>query len=342
MTKCTLLGMAGLGIGLAFATGCMTRGSGSFSGTGVAEPDLTPPSMAENPMPASLSPVQPGNVRYPDPRPAKTPEYWQQHSDPYAGIARPVAPAIKRPVATSTASSGQYYTVKSGDILGRIAREHGVKVSELKAANGLVSDKINVGQKLRIPAKSTASAKPAASTAAPGYYIVKKGDILGRIARQHGVKVAALKAANNLTSDKITVGQKLRIPGIAVPAPKATPAATTAKATETATPARSSTEVRSAVTDVPATPAVPVIEIPEVPAIDTTLPPPTIQGATPPAPQETFVYYANGNEDIYTIAISHTVNISDAKRLNPQLADEFERATPRKLPAGTPVTLTRK
>ena len=44
------------------------------------------------------------------------------------------------------------YRVKSGDVLGTIARKHGVKVSQLKAWNDLNSSVIRVGQKLIIHA----------------------------------------------------------------------------------------------------------------------------------------------------------------------------------------------
>ena len=44
------------------------------------------------------------------------------------------------------------YRVKSGDVLGTIARKHGVKVSQLKAWNDLKSTTIRVGQKLIIHA----------------------------------------------------------------------------------------------------------------------------------------------------------------------------------------------
>jgi LysM repeat protein len=35
---------------------------------------------------------------------------------------------------------------------------------------------------------------------------------LTHIARTHKTTIAALKAANNLTSDKISIGEKLKIP----------------------------------------------------------------------------------------------------------------------------------
>lgn len=46
-----------------------------------------------------------------------------------------------------------------------------------------------------------------------GTYTVKSGDTLWGISQAHGVTVAALKSANGLTSDTISVGQKLTIPG---------------------------------------------------------------------------------------------------------------------------------
>ncbi|MEA1890280.1 MAG: LysM peptidoglycan-binding domain-containing protein [Pseudomonadota bacterium] len=44
------------------------------------------------------------------------------------------------------------------------------------------------------------------------HYKVKKGDSLGRIARQHGISVASLKKTNNLKNDRINIGQDLLIP----------------------------------------------------------------------------------------------------------------------------------
>ena len=43
------------------------------------------------------------------------------------------------------------YTVKSGDNLTRIANAHNITISQLRAANGLRTARINVGQKLKIP-----------------------------------------------------------------------------------------------------------------------------------------------------------------------------------------------
>ena len=57
----------------------------------------------------------------------------------------------------------------------------------------------------------------AAPGAAGPEYVVKRGDTLSHIARQHGVTVAALKSHNQLRSDRIQVGQRLRVPGASDP-----------------------------------------------------------------------------------------------------------------------------
>ena len=66
-------------------------------------------------------------------------------------LRRPVkvAPAASKGT-TSHGGSGHYYTVRKGDTLSSIARKHGISVQTLKKRNGLKSDKIRVGQKLKV------------------------------------------------------------------------------------------------------------------------------------------------------------------------------------------------
>lgn len=80
-------------------------------------------------------------------------------------------PAAKKTMAaaagTATSggavSEGTSYTVVKGDTLTGIARKFGVTVPEIRKANGLKTDSIAAGKKLKIPA----SAKPATTTTAP-------------------------------------------------------------------------------------------------------------------------------------------------------------------------------
>lgn len=72
----------------------------------------------------------------------------------------------------------------------------------------------------RNTAKTASASKPAISTnatatpARPTTYKVRKGDSLGKIARKHGVTIAALQAANGMSASqtRINVGQVLKIP----------------------------------------------------------------------------------------------------------------------------------
>lgn len=131
--------------------------------------------------------------------------------------AKPVAVAAN----TTNSSAGQQqkviYTVKSGDILGTIAQRNGTTVTKLKTWNNLRSNNIRVGQKLVIyknqPNFDTALAQNSASSSAtPESYIVQPGDTLWLISKKlNGVTVDQLKRLNNLRSDQIKPGQKLKI-----------------------------------------------------------------------------------------------------------------------------------
>lgn len=63
-------------------------------------------------------------------------------------------------------------------------------------------------------AKVPKAATPVATQNAIGgtVYLVKSGDTLTRIAKTHNTTIAALKTANNLANDKISIGEKLKIP----------------------------------------------------------------------------------------------------------------------------------
>lgn len=72
-----------------------------------------------------------------------------------------------------------------------------------------------------------APAAPAAAPAAGGFvYTVKPGDQLFAVSRRYNVKMAAIEKANpGLNPNRIRVGQKITIPGVAAAAPTAVAAA---------------------------------------------------------------------------------------------------------------------
>ena len=113
-----------------------------------------------------------------------------------------------------TAKSSATYVVKSGDSLWAVANKQGLTVAELKRINGLSSDTIYVGQKLKVTQKSSVNAETYAKTTnvsdkSKKKYTVKSGDSLWRIAADNKTTVNNLKAVNHLASDTIYVGQTL-------------------------------------------------------------------------------------------------------------------------------------
>jgi nucleoid-associated protein YgaU len=71
----------------------------------------------------------------------------------------------------------------------------------------------NAGPATNVPAAAPCTMRPAEKPAAAGtIYAVKSGDTLLRIAKAHGTTVRALKAANDLQSDRLVVGEPLKIP----------------------------------------------------------------------------------------------------------------------------------
>jgi len=95
-----------------------------------------------------------------------------------------------------------YYKVKSGDTLWSIARNFGVSVNELKEVNNLVSNALSIGQLLYIPKEETEIVEQK-------IYTVKSGDTLYGIAKKYNLDVNELKEINNLTSNNLSIGQKL-------------------------------------------------------------------------------------------------------------------------------------
>ncbi|OAS78014.1 hypothetical protein A3O18_07120 [Ligilactobacillus aviarius] len=117
----------------------------------------------------------------------------------------------------SQSNSSDFYTVKAGDSLWKIAMGNDLTVSHLKQMNNLTTNTIYVGQQLRIKEGQTNSqasqsnSQTNQSSQNAGTYTVKAGDTLWGIANDHDTTVNALKQNNHLNSDTIYVGQVLSL-----------------------------------------------------------------------------------------------------------------------------------
>lgn len=120
----------------------------------------------------------------------------------------------KKPKKRERVKRYKLYRVRKGDSLQKIAKRFGVRVSDIKKANGLRGNLIRVGQRLRIPVKGSVTAKSRKSRSKTTYitYRVRRGDSLIKIAKKFGTSVKSIKKANGLKSNFIRVGQRLRIP----------------------------------------------------------------------------------------------------------------------------------
>ena len=125
-----------------------------------------------------------------------------------------LAEAVVRAVATYVgvpysggSSTTNSYVVKSGDTLWSIAKKYGVSVDELKEKNNLNSNALSINQVLLIP--TVLEEVPEEETGE--YYTVVSGDTLYSIANKYGLTVDELKSLNNLSSNLLSVGQRLLV-----------------------------------------------------------------------------------------------------------------------------------
>lgn len=111
----------------------------------------------------------------------------------------------------------EIYRVRNGDYLGKIASRYGVSVRDLKEWNGLRSNNLKIGQRLRVYSKGNAPKQAVAKTkittttkGAYEYYTIRSGDTLWDIAKAKGLTTAQIKTLNsNLNERKLKPGDKI-------------------------------------------------------------------------------------------------------------------------------------
>lgn len=145
-------------------------------------------------------------------------------------------PEVRAPVITPAAQQVEVaaeqadYTqvvVKRGDVLEKIARANGTTVREIMKLNQLRSDRLQIGQVLKVPARRGSTAaevvaqqqQPGVSSgssvdATPQYYTLKVGDSPWKVARQFHINFEDLLRLNDLDEEKarkLQVGDQIRI-----------------------------------------------------------------------------------------------------------------------------------
>ena len=112
------------------------------------------------------------------------------------------------------------YRVRSGDVLGKIARRHNVRLSDLRAWNNIRGSMIRVGQRLNIwigpDFYNDNTVRPQRVKDQPipksKLHVVKSGDTLWDISRMYkGLTIEKIKKLNNLRSNSLKPGMRLRI-----------------------------------------------------------------------------------------------------------------------------------
>ncbi|TXC85302.1 lytic transglycosylase domain-containing protein [Luteibaculum oceani] len=112
------------------------------------------------------------------------------------------------------------HVVRKGETLSLISKLYGCSVADLKRFNGLVSSRIDIGQRLNVPTKN---GRTTAQTSAPAkqsydpsrykYYTIQPGDTLWDIAQKNGrISYSELKKLNrSLDVRNLKPGQKIII-----------------------------------------------------------------------------------------------------------------------------------
>jgi len=238
-----------------------------------------------------------------------------------------VTASVVTPVIVPVTENLRQYKVQKGDTLSGIAQCVGVKWQDIAALNPSVDpNRMKIGETLYLPsyaldkpivmpksskATATRSGTPASSSAVKassipndGVYTVVAGDSLWTISRRFRVGSDDIRSWNNLKTDKLSIGQKLKLKGSAVvvdSAPKRTvkPAETdaAAKLPETETIKSPATEVIIEETIVNTADAIPT-ETVAARAID---------------------HLISDNDTLESIAMLYEVKLEDLLRSNPNI-----------------------
>lgn len=120
-------------------------------------------------------------------------------------------------------SAATVHVVSSQENMAAIARAYGVTEDAIARANpSAYANDLRPGERLvipnprRLPGPSSThfQSEAGTTTTSNSSHVVKKGEMLGRIASSHGISLSKLMAANGIKNpNKLVIGQRLIIPG---------------------------------------------------------------------------------------------------------------------------------
>jgi LysM repeat protein len=125
-------------------------------------------------------------------------------------LALPMAASAETAQTAGGSGCAQFYKIKCGDTLSRIARTYGTSVNYLTWLNGIANPNyIVAGTTICVRAKPAPPPPPSGGF----YYTVKCGDTLGNIGWKYGWSATYLAQVNGIPNpDRIYAGQVLWIP----------------------------------------------------------------------------------------------------------------------------------
>ena len=153
--------------------------------------------------------------------------------------AAPVAAAPVKKTAASKKSYSPYtgttkeYVVNNGDTLGSVAYGNGITIRQLKELNGLSSDSLKIGQKLKIPAEKVVKAEKAKPAAKVEKKVAAVAPVAAPVEEKKSAEAApaapavAAEAAPAAEEKKVAAPDTNAAAETAVPAKAEAPAAST-------------------------------------------------------------------------------------------------------------------
>ena len=143
----------------------------------------------------------------------------------------PSMPEETECIEQTEVADGLFHIVRRGETLYSIAKHYRISVDSLKALNDLRGNNIGIGQRLLVSALPTDSVdkryeptlvedndytctedtRETSHSSKTIKHTVKKGETLFSIAKRYRTTVEKIKRANNLKSDSLKIGQKLKI-----------------------------------------------------------------------------------------------------------------------------------